>query len=1087
MLAEILPARYPEMMACNTPLWHVPGRIAYFVSASTADVPEGENGSIHKLGVALRKKGHSLIVFTPRERTSALCTEVDGIRYVTLKAFERNPKSDAATADQLVLAIGEVLNVFKPSVVIAESPSTSAAPVQMAARRLGLPFVYIINALADNCEAHLTLEQSTIDAAEKVYLLSRSIKDQLEVNGVDATKAEVLSHHSCADHLSEFVWSSTKSIRLGDLISLQERNREGLSLPQGKARGVARTNVLPDSSRISKIFTKVERPLLSEFNKILREAAELPESDGVRFFNKFDLRIAVIADVYMYNYYKDVCKSVAYLTPENYKEILRGGIDLIIYTTCWRGVNNEEWKGVKYRDAPKAALDEILSLAKSLGIRAVFQSIEDPSNFEYFLPIAEKFDYILTTDVDCIEKYKSALGTDKVFFGEYGVNPKLNNPIGSRRGIRNAAFFAGSYPKRYKERCSDMEVIFDSILDSGGNLLVADRNYGTKSEEVSFPARYVESILPPVEHQLLQRVHKLFRYNLNFNSIKDSPTMCAMRVYELQAQGGGIISNYAKSVFNKFPGIRIVPCKQDLTPDLENNETWEEYRLNSEAVRNVFNGKTVFDNVEALLDNIGFPNRSHKKSETVCVICKKKTPALEKAILHQTYFSKVLVQEGDILSPGSWGELVEKHDIGYFGWFDEAYDYEENYLNDMVNAFKYGNARYVTKLAYFDEMGAFVDGPQHEYTDRCGSKCRSLFSSDEFSFLELKRYQYREEIALARGYSLDPFCLNYNRFRERHRKAPVNYALSVIIPVFNNGNYLRSKCIPSIQRNVRWREFELILVDDGSTDGVTNQILEELSSTYRNVVVKRNYDGGSGSASRPRNQGIEIATAPLVTFLDPDNEICPRGYDNLLRLYTKANSGSEGAVDFVSGYHVKVDQAVKSIGKHTDKEISVIGDLKAAYFKKGKFPVVATQSAVISIDFLRSTNLRFVEKSAGQDTLFGWELLCNSARGAFTSEAYIVYYADRAGSVTNDVDYKYFEKKLILELSQIEFLKKHDLLREYMDGHFEGFVNNWYLKKLALVGSREYERCVRLFDIICGLYGRSASSFLECARMGQRI
>lgn len=262
-----------------------------------------------------------------------------------------------------------------------------------------------------------------------------------------------------------------------------------------------------------------ESKYLDAFERLLEEAHAIPDSSGSEYFIKHDFRVGVIGDVYMYNFYKDVFTTVYYLSPDNYQNILKKGLDIVIYTTCWKGIDNEEWRGIKFREKPKKALNEIIKYAQQHKIKTVFQTIEDPSNFEYFLPVAEKFDYILTTDIDCIERYKEALGHDRVYFGEYGVNPQLNNPIGSRRKIRNAAFFAGSYPKRYKERCDDMEIIFDSIIDSGGELLIADRNFGVDSEDLVYPERFRSSVLPPVQHTVLQKLHKLFRYNLNFNSI----------------------------------------------------------------------------------------------------------------------------------------------------------------------------------------------------------------------------------------------------------------------------------------------------------------------------------------------------------------------------------------------------------------------------------------------------------------------------------------------------------------------------------------------------------------------------------------
>lgn len=808
---------------------------------------------------------------------------------------------------------------------------------------------------------------------------------------------------------------------------------------------------------------------------LLELSRSLPVSNGCRYYKKIPLRVGIITDIYMFNYYKDVFEDVCYLSPDNYKGLFMSlSFDIVLYITCWKGIENEEWRGIKFREKPKQALDAILEYARRGGAKVVFQSIEDPSNYEYFLPIAKKFDYIFTSDNDTIDRYKADCGHDRVFYGEYGVNPWLNNPIGCRRHILNAAFFAGSWALRYKERCEDMETIFDSILSSGGQLVIADRNHGTESEDLRYPERFRGSIMPTVEHGLLQSMHKLFRYNLNFNSIKNSPTMCAMRVYEMQAMGVGIFSNYARSVFNNFPEIRLLPWRADITAEFEPAEGFEEYRRNMALVRNVLNDRTAYDIALRMVKAIGFEDIAFHRS-MVCVICEDGNAAVRANFERQRYDHRVLVKASDIATPEKWAAFAEGNNIAYFTWFTSEDEYEENYLNDLVNAFKYTNARYVTRAAWFDGA-AFHDGIQHDYTDKMGGKARTLFATEEFSPLEfIDRAPHEAVVNLPGGYAVDPFELNYRRFLER-KKADSEakpLRLSIIVPVFNNGRFLKSKCIESLRRNRVWPQMEVLLVDDGSSDPETIQIVENLAREHGNVRTFFFDDGGSGSASRPRNKGIEMATAPLIAFLDPDNEISPCGYDTLLAIYEEAAAQREGGVDFVSGYHVKVEEQAKTIGKHASQRLMIVENLKERFLESGKFPVIPTQPAVIASHLFESGELRFVDKSVGQDTLFGWELLCQAKSGAFTDAAYLIYYAQRAGSIVNAVDAIYFEKKRILEQAQIAMLTRHGLMDAYLKHHYERFMRDWYLSKLESVQDEvERERCAAIISEIARMYGR---------------
>ena len=825
---------------------------------------------------------------------------------------------------------------------------------------------------------------------------------------------------------------------------------------------------------VEKSNKKKESKYLNVFKEILLEASAIPDSNGSEYFTKHNYRVGVIGDIYMYNFYKDVFSDVSYLSPDNYQEVINKGLDIVIYTTCWKGINNEEWRGVKFREKPKSALDDILQQAKKKNIKTVFQTIEDPSNFEYFLPIAVKFEYVLTTDTDCIERYKEQLKHDRVFYGEYGVNPQFNNPIGSRRNIRNAAFFAGSYPTRYAERCKDMEVVFDSIVDSGGDLLIADRNYDADSEELKYPDRFHQNVLPPIKHDLLQKVHKLFRYNLNFNSIKQSPTMCAMRVYELQAQGNGLISNYANSVYNKFPNIRIIPFEQNMALDFNSENELEEYRSNTRNIREVLDGKTSYDVVSTLLNNIGLES-TDSSNKVIAVICRNKTEEILASFKKQSYSSKILIEEHEIIN---WVELKERFNIKYFCWFSTEDSYEKNYLNDMVNGFKYTSSSYITKNSYFDKSGNYIKGKEHEYTNLCSGKYLSVFAVSHLKPSDLPSTLIEQSFTLDNGYSIDPFEVNYIAYMHNNFKPVSNYSISVIVPVYNNAQFLISKCIPSLQRNKVWSEMEVLLIDDGSTDVETLETLNYLESIYSNVKLKFNHGNGSGSASRPRNQGIDLAEAPIVTFLDPDNEISSGGYDLLIDLYNDANASASEPIDFISGFHVKVSEDVKTIGKHTSNKLSIIKDFKKGYFSKGRFPVIATQSAVISKKLLNDNNIRFVEGSAGQDTLFGWEMIANSKCGGFNGEAYIIYYADRSDSITNVVDKSYFVKKLILEREQKAFLVEHGLLESFMESRFEQFIKQWYLKKLDFVDKVQRDDCVVILDDICKIYNRTIYDYI---------
>ncbi|MFC4800162.1 glycosyltransferase family 2 protein [Neobacillus sp. GCM10023253] len=103
--------------------------------------------------------------------------------------------------------------------------------------------------------------------------------------------------------------------------------------------------------------------------------------------------------------------------------------------------------------------------------------------------------------------------------------------------------------------------------------------------------------------------------------------------------------------------------------------------------------------------------------------------------------------------------------------------------------------------------------------------------------------------------------------------------ISIIVPVYNVESFIR-ECIDSIL-NQAFEDFELILVNDGSTDQSGN-ICDEYSIKDSRVTVIHKKNGGQSSA---RNRGIDAAAGDYIGFVDSDDWIHKEMYKIL---YTKA-------------------------------------------------------------------------------------------------------------------------------------------------------------------------------------------------------
>jgi glycosyltransferase involved in cell wall biosynthesis len=99
--------------------------------------------------------------------------------------------------------------------------------------------------------------------------------------------------------------------------------------------------------------------------------------------------------------------------------------------------------------------------------------------------------------------------------------------------------------------------------------------------------------------------------------------------------------------------------------------------------------------------------------------------------------------------------------------------------------------------------------------------------------------------------------------------------ISIIIPVYNAEKYLQ-KCVDSVLTQT-FSDFELLLIDDGSSDG-SGKICDEYAQQDNRIKVFHKKNGGVSSA---RNLGLDNATGEWITFIDSDDWVA----DNFLEVF----------------------------------------------------------------------------------------------------------------------------------------------------------------------------------------------------------
>lgn len=820
-------------------------------------------------------------------------------------------------------------------------------------------------------------------------------------------------------------------------------------------------------------------------DKLMKLIENISDSDGSRYFEKIDKNIAIITDEFMYNYYKDSVNLI-YVNYFKYEEIIENNkIDMFMFVTCWGGIEDNDWRGGKANGVlQEERVYEVIDLCKSKGIPTIFQSIEDPSNYEVFINIAKKCDYIFTTDRDKINDYKKDCNNERVYLTKFGINPLIHNPIGMKNKNKlKEILFAGSWMKRYPHRCEDMMKIFDGVLASDRKLDIIDRNFDLNKENYFYPAKYIPYTCPAVNHEDLQKVHKLYDWIINLNSIKYSPTMCAMRCYEAQGLGNCIMSNYSIAVNDNNPNIFIIHNESEVKDILNGFNEEEIYKHQVYGIRNVMSDQCVFDRISFIVQTVD-PSININTEKSVLVVANKMTPNIINMFENQVFENKYLADEIEAK------ELYDKYD--FIAFFKDNYCYEEYYLQDMINGFKYTNSDYITKDSYYKEK-EIVSGIEHDYVNEMKDKYKTVFDTNVFTLEFL--LSLNKNIALTNGYSIDHFELNivnckskslsvkkiYKNIKDlftEEKKDNKEYKFSVIVAVYNNGKHLLNKCFNSLRRSSMFNEMEIILVDDGSNDKETITIVNRLNREYENVKVYRFPEGGSGSPSRPRNLGVSISNTDFVTFLDPDNEAVNDGYAKLYKEIINSD------YDMVVGSVLKASNA-ENIMKYCDEQVI---ENTRKHVIESKFAVNSIQAALIRKKLILNNNLKMVDGAVGEDTLYFLELMLNSNKVKIIDEMIHIYYAALSTSETNNINKNFFRKSLLLEKEMSKKLDQYKLKDIYIDIKFDYFYRYWYMKKLQIADKSQVKEITDIMLDIIDLYDYSQIKdkyirvFIEYAR-----
>ena len=241
--------------------------------------------------------------------------------------------------------------------------------------------------------------------------------------------------------------------------------------------------------------------------------------------------------------------------------------------------------------------------------------------------------------------------------------------------------------------------------------------------------------------------------------------------------------------------------------------------------------------------------------------------------------------------------------------------------------------------------------------------------------------------------------------------------ISIIVPVYNVEEYLEG-CIESIL-NQTFKDFELILVNDGSTDK-SSEICNKYKEIDSRIKVIHKDNGGLSSA---RNAGLNIARGKYIGFVDSDDTIHPRMYEILYDLIKKHKAdisccNYKNIYTLCTEYNTDIEQAeviemdnIQAINNLYDKEIGV--------------------RLVVAWNKLYSKHLfddiRYEVGRIHEDEFIIHRILYKCRKIVYANNE-LYHYLQREGSIMSKISYKKKVDALLSQSDRMRFCRKVGLI-----------------------------------------------------------
>lgn len=307
--------------------------------------------------------------------------------------------------------------------------------------------------------------------------------------------------------------------------------------------------------------------------------------------------------------------------------------------------------------------------------------------------------------------------------------------------------------------------------------------------------------------------------------------------------------------------------------------------------------------------------------------------------------------------------------------------------------------------------------------------------------------------------------------------------LSVIIPVYNSQKYIK-ECISSIT-NQSYKNIEIIVVDDGSSDDSVN-ICKELMKKDNRIKVFTKKNGGTSSA---RNFGLKKATGDYITFIDNDDYWDKE--NAIEEIMDQLNETKADILLFNSKDNFVNTKGIVNPSNIIDRQMIYDRD-KNKFLKnvlKNGLYYRAVWTKIIKSSLIKNNGLTFEEGMRNEDTDFSAKLMLLANSYDYYKDVFHVYRKGHETAQTSKpVSYKSLNdltvilEKYFKEAEKINDLEFKKCFLSYLAFPFSvwmgqvGYFDNKKeeikkMKKYKYVLNYTYDKRVKLASFVCKIVG----------------